>query len=64
MNLLEIHSQKTDNGIASRYGFGCGDYNPGNGSSRYRGLLFHESIVRDPLTNVNKKSIDIRYGVT
>ena len=27
-------------------------------------MLFDESIIRDPLTNVNKKSVDIRYGVT
>lgn len=29
-----------------------------------RGLLFHEVIIRNPHTNVNKKSIAIRYGVT
>ncbi len=50
MGLLEIHSQKTDNEVASRHGFGCGDYTPGNGSSRCRGLLLHDIIIRDPLT--------------
>lgn len=53
MGLLEIHSHKTDNEVASRHGFGCGDYNPGRDWRLGRGVLFHESIIRYPLTNVN-----------
>jgi hypothetical protein len=41
-NLLEIRSQKPDNGVAGHCGFGCGDFRPGSGSSRYRGPLFHD----------------------
>ena len=33
MNLLEIHSQKADNGVASRHGFGCGDFGLGDVSA-------------------------------
>lgn len=33
MNLLEIHSQKADNGVASRHGSGCGDFGLGGVSA-------------------------------
>lgn len=62
MNLLEIHSQEADNRFAGHCGFGCGDYNPGRDWRLGRGYLFHELIIRDPLTNVNKKSIDFVTG--
>jgi hypothetical protein len=61
VNLLEIHSQEADNGFAGHCSFGCGDYNPGSGWNRCRGLLFYVSIIRDPLTHVN---IDFPVGVT
>ena len=57
MNLLEIHSRKADNGVASLHGFGCGDYNPGDDWRRYRGLLFHASSILDPVKRVNKKTL-------
>ena len=41
----------------------CGS-GPDSGSSRYRGLLFHGSIIRDPLTNVKRKDLPFRVGVT
>ena len=46
------------------YGFGCAVLGPGSGSSRHRGFLLHSPIIRNPLTNVNRKVVAFRVGVT
>ena len=52
MSLLETHSQKAHNVIASRYGFGCGDYSPDRCFNTDRGFLLHLYIMLDPLMDV------------
>ena len=37
VNLLEIHSQKADNGVAGHCSFGCGDFGPGRCFNADRG---------------------------
>ena len=60
---IEFHSQKSDTGVEHSCGLGCANENPGNGSSRCRGLLFHELIILYPLQYVNKKILEILQGV-
>jgi hypothetical protein len=46
------------------YGFGCADFGPGRCFNTDRGFLLHESIIRTPPTNVNRKALAIRTGGT
>jgi hypothetical protein len=39
--LLETRSQKPDNWVEGPFGFGCADFSPDSGSSRYRGFVVH-----------------------
>ncbi len=66
MNLLEIRSQKPDNGLATvRYSFGCTDCSPGDGSSRYRGFLLHGLIICLLSKHVNTKVMQhAKYNLT
>jgi hypothetical protein len=64
VNLLEIHSRKADNGVAVRYGFGCGEYSPGRDWRLGRGFVLHGYIIRNPLTHVNNKRLALRNRVT
>jgi hypothetical protein len=60
---IEFHSQKPDNWVADLCGFGCADYNPGRCFNTDRGLLFHTSIILDPLMSVKHKALDFHYRV-
>src|ERR1017187_4425588 len=62
--LLETRSQKPDTGVVGPVRLRLCGSGPDSGSSRYRGLLFHGSIIRDPLTNVKRKDLPFRVGVT
>jgi hypothetical protein len=31
-------------GLVGPFGFGCADFGPGHGSSRYRGFVFHDLL--------------------
>jgi hypothetical protein len=61
---LEFHSQKPDNWVDGPFGFGCADYNPDQCFSTGWGSLFHDLIIRDPLSNVNENLLAIRNRVT
>jgi|ERR1039458_1711863 hypothetical protein len=51
-------------GLEGLYGFGCADFGPGRCFNTDRGFLLHALIIRTPPTNVNRKVLAIRTGVT